>query len=138
MIVTKGGTVINLCFYLITFLIVFQQPLEEMDSLPVCRAVLEANSILSSSRDAIQICENLRTIKRYLGRTEGPPSLKEKEEFIHSHFTTFLQCLISNLSPDWLELFPSDEEKELWGSFFLEGPADQSFMVLLDSIISTG
>ncbi|XP_015283615.1 PREDICTED: telomere length regulation protein TEL2 homolog [Gekko japonicus] len=109
-----------------------------MDLLPVCRAVLEANSILSSSRDGIQICETLQTIKRYLGGTESPPSLKEKEEFIHRHFTTFLQCLISNVGPDWLELFPSDEEKELWDSFFLEGPADQSFMVLLDSVISTG
>ncbi|XP_060117034.1 telomere length regulation protein TEL2 homolog [Heteronotia binoei] len=109
-----------------------------MELLPVRRAVLEANSILSSSKDGIQIYETLQIIKRYLGGTESPPSLKEKEEFIHSHFTTFLQCLISNLSPGWLELFPSDKEKELWDSFFLEGPADQSFMVLLDSIISTG
>ncbi|XP_048350960.1 telomere length regulation protein TEL2 homolog [Sphaerodactylus townsendi] len=109
-----------------------------MDSLQVRRAVLEANSILSSSKDNIQICEALLTIKRYLGGTGSPPSVKEKEEFIHSHFTTFLQCLISNLTPDWPELFQSDEEKELWDSFFLEGPADQSFMVLMDSVISTG
>ncbi|XP_054848422.1 telomere length regulation protein TEL2 homolog isoform X2 [Eublepharis macularius] len=109
-----------------------------MDVHQVRRAVLEANSVLSSSRDGIQIYETLQTIKRYLGGTESPPSVKEKEEFIHSHFTTFLQCLISNLSPHWMELFQLDEEKELWDSFFLEGPADQSFMVLLDSIISTG
>nr|XP_056722364.1 telomere length regulation protein TEL2 homolog [Euleptes europaea] len=109
-----------------------------MDLLQVRRTVLEANSVLSSSRDSTQICETLQTVKRYLGGTESPPSGKEKEEFIHSHFTTFLQCLISNLSPEWLELFQSDEEKELWDSFFLEGPAEQSFMVLLDSIVSTG
>ncbi|XP_077172930.1 telomere length regulation protein TEL2 homolog isoform X3 [Paroedura picta] len=115
-----------------------EELLGEMESLPVHRAVLEANSILSSSRDGVQIRETLQTIKRYLGGPESPPTPKEKEEFIHSHFTTFLQCLICNLRPDWLEIFPSDEEKELWDSFFLEGPADQSFMVLLDSIISTG
>lgn len=126
-----NGTIINL-----TFLIVFHQHLGEMDSLPVRCVVLEANGILSS-RDGNQIWETLQTIKRYLGGTESPPSPKEKEEFICNHFTSFLQCLISNLSPDWLELFPSDEKKELWDSFFLEGPADQSFMVLLDFVIST-
>ncbi|KAL8175166.1 UNVERIFIED_CONTAM: hypothetical protein K2H54_014980 [Gekko kuhli] len=63
----------------------------------------------------------------------GRPLREGKKRSNQEEWTCF-----HNLSPDWLELFPSDEEKELWDSFFLEGPADQSFMVLLDSIISTG
>lgn len=109
----------------------------DSDLLQVRHLVQEAIGTLSVSRDGAQICETLRTIKSYLGGTENPPSIKEKEEFTRNHFTTFLQCLISNLSLDWLEQFQSDEDKELWDCFFLEGPADQTFMVLLDTIIST-
>ncbi|XP_062999077.1 telomere length regulation protein TEL2 homolog [Elgaria multicarinata webbii] len=106
----------------------------DSDLLQVRHTVQEAVDTLSSSGDGIQISKTLWRIKSYLGGTENPPSKKEKEEFTRYHFTTFLQCLISNLSPDWLEQL---SEKELWDSFFLEGPADQSFLVLLDSIIST-
>ncbi|XP_053220689.1 telomere length regulation protein TEL2 homolog isoform X2 [Podarcis raffonei] len=109
----------------------------DSDLLQVRHIVQEAIGTLSVSRDGAQICETLRTIKSYLGGTENPPSMKEKDEFTRNHFTTFLQCLISNLSLDWLEQFQSDEDKELWDCFFLEGPADQTFMVLLDTIIST-
>uniref|UniRef100_A0A8D2KVY5 Telomere length regulation protein TEL2 homolog n=1 Tax=Varanus komodoensis TaxID=61221 RepID=A0A8D2KVY5_VARKO len=109
----------------------------EADLLQVRHTVQEAVDVLSSSRDGVQISKTLWGIRRYLGGTENPPSIKEKEEFAHYHFTTFLQCLIRNLNPEWWEQFPSDKEKELWDSFFLEGPADQSFIVLLDSIIST-
>ncbi|XP_042294733.1 telomere length regulation protein TEL2 homolog isoform X2 [Sceloporus undulatus] len=111
----------------------------EMDSdvPPVRRTVQEAMDILSSSRDGTQISKTLRMVKRYLRETENPPSVKEKEEFIRSHFTVFLRCLITNLDPGRLELLQPDKESELWDSFFLEGPADQSFMVLLDAIIST-
>ncbi|XP_058013907.1 telomere length regulation protein TEL2 homolog isoform X2 [Ahaetulla prasina] len=98
--------------------------------------VKEAISTLYSSRDSAQIQKTLWTIRRYLDQSENPPSIKEKEEFTRSHFTAFVQCLLSNLSPDWPEQFPSEEAKELWASFFIDGPADQSFMVLLDAIIS--
>ncbi|KAJ6657600.1 hypothetical protein lerEdw1_002316 [Lerista edwardsae] len=103
----------------------------------VRHTVQEALGTLSSSRDAVQISEALCRVKSYLGGTENPPSVKEKDEFTRSHFTAFLQGLIRNLSLDWPEQFHSDKEKELWESFFLEGPADQSFLVLLDAIIST-
>ncbi|XP_063171250.1 telomere length regulation protein TEL2 homolog [Candoia aspera] len=103
----------------------------------VRHTVKEAVGTLYSSRDSAQIQKTLWTIRRYLDQSENPPSVKEKEEFIRNHFTTFVQCLLSNLSPDWPEQFPSEEAKELWASFFIDGPADQSFMVLLDNIIST-
>ncbi|KAJ7305773.1 hypothetical protein JRQ81_010139 [Phrynocephalus forsythii] len=96
--------------------------------------VQEATDILTSSKDGVQLFKTLRRIKSYLNGSDI--SSKDKEEFIHNHFTPFLQCLVCNLSPDWVEKFQTDEEKELWISFFLEGPAEQSFMVLLDSIIS--
>ncbi|XP_044836246.1 telomere length regulation protein TEL2 homolog isoform X1 [Mauremys mutica] len=104
----------------------------------VGHAVQEAINILSSSRNGVQISEALGTIKCYLGGTENQAPLKEREEFTRVHFSAFLRGLVSNLSPDWIELLTSDQQKELWDSFFLEGPADQVFLVLLDSIISTG
>ncbi|XP_043350271.1 telomere length regulation protein TEL2 homolog isoform X3 [Dermochelys coriacea] len=104
----------------------------------VGRAVRDAINILSSSRNGVQISEALGKIKCYLGGTENEAPLKEREEFTHVHFSAFLRGLVSNLSPDWIEFLTSDQQKELWDSFFLEGPADQAFLVLLDSIISTG
>ncbi|XP_065414706.1 telomere length regulation protein TEL2 homolog isoform X12 [Chrysemys picta bellii] len=104
----------------------------------VGHAVREAINILSSSRNGVQISEALGTIKCYLGGTENQAPLKEREEFTRVHFSAFLRGLVSNLSPDWIELLTSDQQKELWDSFFLEGPADQAFLVLLDSIISMG
>ncbi|XP_067407530.1 telomere length regulation protein TEL2 homolog isoform X2 [Emydura macquarii macquarii] len=104
----------------------------------VQRAVQDAMATLSSSRNGVQISEMLGTIKCYLGGTENQVSLKEREEFTSVHFSAFLQGLVSNLSPEWIELLTSDQQKELWDSFFLEGPADQAFLVLLDTIISTG
>nr|XP_020668766.1 telomere length regulation protein TEL2 homolog [Pogona vitticeps] len=105
-----------------------------MDS-DLSHTIQEAIGILNSCKDGIQISKTLCTVKSYLDGSNVSP--KEKEEFIHSHFTPFLQCLICNLSPDWEEQFQENKQKELWLSFFLEGPAEQSFMVLLDSIIST-
>ncbi|XP_037766968.1 telomere length regulation protein TEL2 homolog isoform X3 [Chelonia mydas] len=104
----------------------------------VGRAVREAINILSSSRNGVQISEALGTIKCYLGGTENQAPLKDREEFTRVHFSAFLRSLVSNLSPEWIELLTSDQQKELWDSFFLDGPADQAFLVLLDSIISTG
>uniref|UniRef100_A0A8D0HCB9 Uncharacterized protein n=1 Tax=Sphenodon punctatus TaxID=8508 RepID=A0A8D0HCB9_SPHPU len=107
------------------------------DSFEVQCTVQEAISALSSSKDGAQIIKTLQRIKRYLDGTENPAPMKEKKEFTSMHFTTFLQSLVSNLSPDWLELLPPDQQKELWDNFFLEGPAEQAFLVLVDSIIST-
>ncbi|XP_074821886.1 telomere length regulation protein TEL2 homolog isoform X2 [Natator depressus] len=104
----------------------------------VGRAVRDAINILSSSRNGVQISEALGTIKCYLGGTENQAPLKDREEFTRVHFSAFLRGLVSNLSPEWIELLTSDQQKELWDSFFLDGPADQVFLVLLDSIISTG
>lgn len=102
----------------------------------VRHTVKEAIGILCSSRDSAQIQKTLWTIGKYLDQSENPPSIKQKEEFASHHFTAFVQCLLSNLSPAWPEQFPSEEAKELWASFFMDGPADQSFVVLLDAIIS--
>uniref|UniRef100_A0A8B9Z2M5 Telomere length regulation protein TEL2 homolog n=1 Tax=Bos mutus grunniens TaxID=30521 RepID=A0A8B9Z2M5_BOSMU len=58
----------------------------------------------------------------------------EQEEFSRTHFSTILRCLVGKLSPDWLDLLPDGQLEELWASFFLEGPADQAFLVLMESI----
>ncbi|XP_073219062.1 telomere length regulation protein TEL2 homolog isoform X3 [Lepidochelys kempii] len=110
----------------------------DSESVEVGRVVREAINILSSSRNGVQISEALGTIKCYLGGTENQAPLKDREEFTRVHFSAFLRALVSNLSPEWIELLTSDQQKELWDSFFLDGPADQAFLVLLDSIISTG
>ncbi|TKC51410.1 hypothetical protein EI555_019948 [Monodon monoceros] len=96
--------------------------------------VWEAVHILSSSEDGGRIFCTLGSLKRYLGETENPALPEEQEEFARIHFSTFLRCLVGKLSPDWLELLPDGQMEELWASFFLEGPADQAFLVLMESI----
>ncbi|XP_055460739.1 telomere length regulation protein TEL2 homolog [Psammomys obesus] len=98
--------------------------------------VQEAIHTLSSSEDAAHILSTLGTLKRYLGGTEDP-ALPEKEEFATIHFSVLLRCLVSKLSPGWLELSPDGQLEQLWESFFLEGPPDQAFLVLMEAIEST-
>ncbi|KAB1252083.1 Telomere length regulation protein TEL2-like protein [Camelus dromedarius] len=96
--------------------------------------VREAVHTLSSSEDGGCIFSTLGSLKRYLGETENPALPEEQEEFARIHFSTFLRCLVGKLSPDWLELLPDGQLEELWASFFLEGPADQAFLVLMEAI----
>ncbi|XP_021522863.1 telomere length regulation protein TEL2 homolog isoform X1 [Aotus nancymaae] len=97
-------------------------------------AVREAIHALSSSEDGDHIFCTLGSLKRYLGETERPALPGEKEEFASAHFSRVLRCLASRLSPAWLELLPDGRLEELWASFFLEGPADQAFLVLMEAI----
>nr|BAE32791.1 unnamed protein product [Mus musculus] len=99
--------------------------------------VQEAIHILSSSEDAGHILSTLGTLKRYLGGTEDPVLPEEKEEFATVHFSAVLRCLVSKLSPGWLELSPGGQLERLWESFFLDGPPDQAFLVLMETIEST-
>ncbi|EAW85651.1 KIAA0683 gene product, isoform CRA_c [Homo sapiens] len=97
-------------------------------------AVREAIHALSSSEDGGHIFCTLESLKRYLGEMEPPALPREKEEFASAHFSPVLRCLASRLSPAWLELLPHGRLEELWASFFLEGPADQAFLVLMETI----
>lgn len=96
--------------------------------------VREAVHTLSSSEDGGYIFSTLRSLKRYLGGTENPALPEEQEEFARLHFSAVLRCLVGKLSPDWLELLPNGQLEELWASFFLEGPADQAFLVLMEAL----
>ncbi|XP_003790820.2 telomere length regulation protein TEL2 homolog isoform X2 [Otolemur garnettii] len=100
-------------------------------------AVQEAVHILSSSEDGGHILSTLASLKRYLSDTENSALSGEKEEFATVHFSTLLRSLASKLSPDWLELLPGGRLEALWASFFLEGPADQAFLVLMETIEGT-
>ncbi|XP_075420629.1 telomere length regulation protein TEL2 homolog [Tenrec ecaudatus] len=93
-------------------------------------AVRDAIRTLGSSEDGNCVLSALESLKPYLG--EALP--REKEEFARLHFSPLLRCLVAKLSPDWLELLPGDQLEELWASFFLEGPADQAFLVLMEAI----
>lgn len=99
--------------------------------------VQEAIHTLSSSEDAGHILSTLGTLKRYLGGTEDPVLPEEKEEFATVHFSAVLRCLVSKLSPGWLELSTGGQLERLWESFFLDGPPDQAFLVLMEAIEST-
>lgn len=99
--------------------------------------VREAVHTLSSSEDGDLIFSTLGSLKRYLGETENPALPGEQEEFARVHFSAFLRCLVGKLSPDWLELLPNGQLEELWASFFLQGPADQAFLVLMEAIEGT-
>ncbi|XP_065780066.1 telomere length regulation protein TEL2 homolog isoform X2 [Muntiacus reevesi] len=96
--------------------------------------VQEAVHILSSSEDGGHIVSTLQSLRRYLGETETQAPPGEQEEFSRTHFSTVLRCVVGKLSPNWLDLLPDGQLKELWASFFLEGPADQAFLVLMESI----
>ncbi|XP_036081135.1 telomere length regulation protein TEL2 homolog isoform X4 [Rousettus aegyptiacus] len=95
--------------------------------------VQEAVHTLSSSEDGDHIFSTLSSLKRYLSKMENP-ALPREQEFARVHFSAFLRCLVGKLSPDWLELLPGGQLEELWASFFLEGPADQAFLVLMEAI----
>uniref|UniRef100_A0A2K6G5R7 Telomere length regulation protein TEL2 homolog n=1 Tax=Propithecus coquereli TaxID=379532 RepID=A0A2K6G5R7_PROCO len=99
-------------------------------------AVQDALHTLSSSEDGGHIFSTLGSLKRYLSDTESPALPREKEEFATVHFSPVLRRL-AVMSPGWLELLPDGRLEELWASFFLEGPADQAFLVLMESIEST-
>lgn len=96
--------------------------------------VREAVHTLSSSEDGGYIFSTLQSLKRYLGGMEDPALPEEREEFARLHFSAFLRCLVGKLSPDWLDLLPNGQLEELWASFFLEGPADQAFLVLMEAL----
>ncbi|XP_031208002.1 telomere length regulation protein TEL2 homolog isoform X3 [Mastomys coucha] len=107
-------------------------------ALPAVRlTVQEAIHTLSSSEDAGHILSALKTLKRYLGGSEDPVLPEEKEEFATVHFSAVLRCLVSKLSPGWLELSPDGQLEQLWESFFLDSPPDQAFLVLMEAIEST-
>lgn len=99
--------------------------------------VREAVHTLSSSEDGGRIFSTLRSLKRYLGETENPALPGEQKEFARVHFSAFLRCLVGRLSPDWLDLLPNGQLEELWASFFLQGPADQAFLVLMEALEGT-
>ncbi|XP_033614432.1 telomere length regulation protein TEL2 homolog isoform X2 [Fukomys damarensis] len=114
-------------------------PVRRMDPAPsaVRLTVREAIHTLSSSDDCGLILHTLRFLKRYLGETEDPALPEEQEEFATVHFSAFLRCLVRKLSPVWLELSPDGQLEELWDSFFLKGPADQAFLVLMEALEGT-
>nr|XP_055197085.1 telomere length regulation protein TEL2 homolog isoform X2 [Nyctereutes procyonoides] len=99
--------------------------------------VREAVHTLSSSEDGDRILSTLGSLKRYLRGAENPALPGEQEEFARMHFSALLRCLVGRLSPAWLELLPGGQLEALWASFFLEGPADQAFLVLMESIEGT-
>ncbi|KAI5762091.1 TELO2 [Gulo gulo luscus] len=96
--------------------------------------VREALHNLSTSEDGGHILSTLGALKRYLQGAENPALPGEQEEFARMHFSAVLRCLLGRLSPGWLGLLPDGQLEDLWASFFLEGPADQAFLVLMESI----
>lgn len=96
--------------------------------------VREAIHTLSSCEDGGRVLSTLGSLRRYLSGAENPALPGEQEEFARVHFSALLRCLVGRLSPGWLGLLPDGQVEELWASFFLEGPADQAFLVLMESI----
>ncbi|KAK9953001.1 hypothetical protein ABG768_017027 [Culter alburnus] len=84
---------------------------------------------LSSSRDSGEIVHALRTLKHY----------QEDGDLTRPHYTHALQVLVSAQSSHWFNRSRDDEEiKKLWDEIFLRGPPDQTLLLLLDTISSTG
>nr|XP_027796305.1 telomere length regulation protein TEL2 homolog isoform X2 [Marmota flaviventris] len=100
-------------------------------------SVREAVHILQSSEDGGRVLSALESLQHYLRGTGEPTLPGEQEEFAAKHFAAVLRCLVGRLSPRWLQLSPCDRLEQLWDSFFLEGPADQAFLVLMEAIEGT-
>ncbi|OCT64310.1 telomere length regulation protein TEL2 homolog isoform X2 [Xenopus laevis] len=104
---------------------------------PVSAVVKNAICELSRINDGERLMEVLLSLKCYLGTRENSTQTQEHAEFNRNHYTPFLEFLVAQMGPQWLDLLTL-EKLELWDSFFLEGPADQAFLVLLDSLGKTG
>lgn len=109
----------------------------DQDVLSVRSAVHQAFTDLSNVRDGDTLVELLTSTKRYLGQGEDPASPQEIAEFNRTHYTPFLRFLVAQMGPHWMDVL-SSENLDLWDSFFLDGPADQAFLVLMDSLGQTG
>lgn len=109
----------------------------DQDVLSVRSAVHQAFTDLSNVRDGDRLVELLTSTKRYLGQGEDPASPQEIAEFNRTHYTPFLRFLVAQMGPHWMDVL-SSENLDLWDSFFLDGPADQAFLVLMDSLGQTG
>lgn len=87
-----------------------------------------------SSEDGSHIACTLGTLKRYLSGAESPAPPEEQQEFARFHYAALLRGLLDALSPHWLQLLPEDQLERLCTNFFLEGPAGQAFLVLMEGI----
>ncbi|XP_051969837.1 telomere length regulation protein TEL2 homolog [Xyrauchen texanus] len=97
---------------------------------PVRMQVVPCLRTLASSRDSGEIVRALRTLMRYL----------EDGELTRLHNTNALQVLVSARSSQWFQSSCDDEEdmRKLWSVFFLRSPPDQTLLILLDTINTTG
>ncbi|XP_060696648.1 telomere length regulation protein TEL2 homolog isoform X1 [Hemiscyllium ocellatum] len=109
----------------------------EPEILEVHCLIKQAIITLSSSRDRAEIIRTLQSVKQNLRGPETANPSPQKKEFFKTHYSHFLQVLTNNLSVDWLQLLPVNQEKELLDDFFLNGPPHEAFLVLLDTITAT-
>ncbi|XP_075035597.1 telomere length regulation protein TEL2 homolog [Mixophyes fleayi] len=109
----------------------------DQDTLSVRSAVQNIITDLSKIHDGDRLVEVLASIKCYFGKGKSPASAQNIAEFNRTHYTPFLRFLVVQMGPQWFDLLAS-EHLDLWDSFFLEGPADQSFLVLMESLGRTG
>ncbi|XP_068100541.1 telomere length regulation protein TEL2 homolog isoform X2 [Hyperolius riggenbachi] len=109
----------------------------DKDSLTVRVAVHKAITDLTDTSDGGKLVEVLSSTRRYLGQGTNPASAQEIAEFNKIHYITFLRFLVAQMGPRWMD-FLSPDHLDLWESFFLEGPADQAFLVLSESLGQTG
>ncbi|XP_053550214.1 telomere length regulation protein TEL2 homolog [Bombina bombina] len=111
--------------------------MDQDSATPVHDAVRDTMSEISTISDGERLAELLNRIKYYLGADENSAPAHEKAEFTRTHYTPFLRLLVAQMGPQWMDLLTSDR-LELWDSFFLEGPADQAFLVLMESFGRSG
>ncbi|XP_061563657.1 telomere length regulation protein TEL2 homolog isoform X2 [Cololabis saira] len=98
-------------------------------------AVAQCFRTLSSSTDRQDVVAALQNLHSYL--EDGPGctiTAAQREEFRRAHYTRTLQFLVSNIQADWVHSFSASQRTELWDGFFLKGPPDQSFLVLMEAI----
>ncbi|XP_051877170.1 telomere length regulation protein TEL2 homolog [Pristis pectinata] len=106
----------------------------EAEVLELRSFVRQALATLSTSRDGAEITCTLQAVRQYVGVTEDGKCSLRSREFLNTHYPRFLQVLVSNFQADWLQLLPVNQERELLDGFFLDGPPQHAFLVMLDTV----
>lgn len=90
---------------------------------------------LTTSAENREIISALQTLHSYLD--EGSDSRITpvgRAEFRKAHFTRTLRFLVSNIQADWTHHLKAQTRRELWDGLFLQGPPEQTLLVLMEGI----
>lgn len=97
-------------------------------------AVREALHALRSPEDDGRVLSTLEALQRLVGGAGSPARAGERQELATAPFAALLRDLAGKLSAGWPG--PNARLEQLARSFFLQGPAGQAFLALMECVES--